>query len=53
MPDIVNDREVYGFLAQISWGRGPEEMKAAGLLLVRSRALVVEECWLKEALAPH
>ena len=34
-------------------GGGAEEMKAAGLLLDRSRVLVVEECWVKEALPLH
>ena len=45
-------REVYGFLSKHPGGGGPEEMKAGGLLLVRSRALVVEECWLNVALVP-
>ena len=52
MPDSVNDRSLR-LLAQTSWGWGPEEMKDGGLLLVRSRALVVEECWLNVALVPH
>ena len=50
-------KEVNGFLPKHPGGGGggwgAEEMKAAGLLLVRSRALVVEECWVKEALSLH